>query len=179
MDTKIAKIENNIKNEKRIVKIENQEDVEFCLIQNKRIKKIIDTLENIRLDAVREILLSKKRIDDKYKVIEAPLISLIDNNKTILKDYLSEQEAIKAKELKEDAGFNNKESNNLAKIETKAETGVSYRTDWDIEVIDINKVPDKYIIKSIDEKAIKEYLKEGKKSIPGLNCIEKKIIITK
>jgi hypothetical protein len=175
-ETKIIKF---IQTEVKLERIQSQSDVDICLSQNKRAKQMIDWAELMRKEATAPILASKKVIDDLWKVREAPLISLIDNNKTILKDYLSEQEAIKAKELKEDAGFNNKESNNLAKIETKAETGVSYRTDWDIEVIDINKVPDKYIIKSIDEKAIKEYLKEGKKSIPGLNCIEKKIIITK
>jgi len=179
MDTQILKIEGQIKNEKQITIITGQEDVQFCMDQNRRVKRIIDLLENIRLDAVREILLSKKRIDDKYKIIESPLLSIISNNKQLLEAYLFLQEQQKAKELKEDTGFSNKESKNLSKIETRQESGVSYRTDYEIEITDIEKVPAKYIIKSVDEKLVKEYMKDGKKSIPGLNCVEKKIIINR
>ena len=176
---KETKIVEFIQKEVKLDKIQIQEEVDLVLLQNKKAKQMIDWAEIMRKEATAPILASKKKIDDIWKKREAPLIALIDNNKQILEDYVNEQIAIKAKGLKEDAGFNKKESTNLAKIETKQETGVSYRIDWDIEVEDIDKVPTKYIIKSVDERAVKEYMKEGKKSIPGLKVIETKIIVNR
>jgi len=175
-ETKIVEF---IQKEAMLEKIQTQEDVELCMTQNKRAKAMVDWAESMRQEATRPILASKKAIDDLWKLREAPLLALIAHNKGSLETYLFEQEKQRATELKDEVGFNNKESKNLAKIETKQESGVTYRTDWDIVITDIEKVPVKYIIKSVDEKLVKEYMKEGKKSIPGLNCIEKKIIITK
>lgn len=158
--------------------IQTQQEVELCMTQNKRAKTMVDWAETMRQEATRPILASKKAIDDLWKEREAPLIALIAHNKKNLETYLFEQEKQKAEDLK-GFDFNNKEAKNLSKIETKQESGVTYRTDWNIEIVDIEKVPAKYIIKTIDEKLVKEYMKDGKKSIPGLNCIEKKIIITK
>jgi hypothetical protein len=168
-----------IQKEVMLERVQTQQDVELCMTQNKRAKAMVDWAESMRTEATRPILASKKAIDDLWKLREAPLLALITHNKQNLEAYLFEQEKQKATELKEETGFSNKESTNLAKIETKQESGVTYRTDWEIEITDIEKVPAKYIIKSVDEKLIKEYLKEGKKSIPGLSCVEKKIIITK
>jgi uncharacterized FlgJ-related protein len=174
-ETKIVKF---IQTEKRLDKIQTQTDVDICLSQNKRAKQMIDWAELMRKEATAPILASKKKIDDIWKEREAPLIKLINNNKQLLQSYITEQEAVRAKEIKED-GFNNKESANLAKIETKVETGVSYRKDWDIVVEDIGKVPSKYIIKTIDERAIKEDMRNGKKSIAGLKITETKIIVNR
>jgi hypothetical protein len=174
-----TKLTQFIQKETTLAKIQNQQEVELAMQQNRRAKDMITWAEERRQEATRPILASKKAIDDLWKLREAPLLALIAHNKANLQNYLFEQEKQKAKDLKEEVGFNNKESTNLAKIETKQETGVSYRKDWIIEIVDIDKVPAKYIIKSIDEKAVKDYLKEGKKSIAGLNCIERKIIITK
>lgn len=174
-----TKLTQFIQKEVMLEKVQTQQDVELCMTQNKRAKTMVDWAETMRQEATRPILASKKAIDDLWKLREAPLLALITHNKQNLEAYLFEQEKQKAQELKEDSGFNNKESKNLARIESKQESGVTYRTDWEIVVTDIEKVPAKYIIKTIDEKLVKEYMKEGKKSISGLNCIEKKIIITK
>ncbi|MCK9320100.1 hypothetical protein, partial [Methanoculleus sp.] len=116
-ETKIVKF---IQTEKRLDKIQTQTDVDICLSQNKRAKQMIDWAELMRKEATAPILASKKKIDDIWKEREAPLIKLINNNKQLLQSYITEQEAVRAKEIKED-GFNNKESANLAKIETKVE----------------------------------------------------------
>lgn len=175
-ETKILQF---IKTETKLDKIQTQEDVEICLAQNKRAKQMIDWAELMRKEAVAPIMASKKALDTLWADREAPLIALITNNKGIISDYLSAQEAIKAKELKDEVGFNNKESKSLASIETKSETGVSYRITYDITVEDIEKVPSKYIVKSVNETLVKEYMKDGKKAIPGLKVVERKIIITR
>jgi hypothetical protein len=167
-----------IQKETTLAKIQTQQEVEMAMQQNKRAKAMVDWAEQMRQEATRPILASKKAIDDLWKLREAPLLALISHNKQNLEAYLFEQEKSKAEDLK-GFNFNNKEAKNLSKIETKSETGVSYRLDWEVEIVDIEKVPAKYIIKSIDVALVKTYLKEGKKSIPGLNCVEKKIIITK
>jgi hypothetical protein len=167
-----------IQKETVIAKIQTQEDVEMAMLQNKRAKQLIDWAELMRKEAVAPIMASKKVLDDLWKARTAPLLALIAHNKGNLESYLFEQEKQKAEELK-GFDFSNKESNNLAKIETKAEAGVSYRTDWEITIVDIDKVPEKYIIRSVDEKEVKNYMKEGKKSIPGLLVKEVKIIITR
>lgn len=167
-----------INKEQMIDVIRTQTDVELCMEQNRRAKRMADFAESLRIEATKPILESKRKLDLLWKGRTAPLLALISHNKTNLEAYLFEQEKQKAEDLK-GFDFNNKEAKNLSKIETKSETGVSYRTDWEIEIMDIEKVPEKYIIKTIDEKLVKEYLKEGKKSIPGLKVVEKKVIITK
>jgi hypothetical protein len=173
-----TKLTQFIQKETTLAKIQTQAEVELAMQQNKRAKAMVDWAEQMRQEATRPILASKKAIDDLWKLREAPLLALISHNKQNLESYLFEQEKSKAEDLK-GFDFNAKESRNLAKIETKSETGVSYRTDWEIEITDIEKVPEKYIIKSVDVALVKAYLKEGKKSIPGLNCKEVKIIITR
>ena len=168
-----------IQKEQMLTTIQTQQEVELCMLQNKRAKAMVDWAESMRQEATAPILALKKKIDDIWAVREAPLLALIQHNKKNLEAYLFSQEQQRAKELKEDTGFTKLESKNLAKIEGKQETGISYRTDYDITITDIEKVPEKYIIKSIDEKLVKEYMKEAKKSIPGLSVVEKKIIITK
>jgi len=174
-----TKLTQFIQKEQMIAVIQTQQEVELSMNQNKRAKTMVDWAESMRTEATRPILASKKAIDDLWKLREAPLLALIQHNKKNLEAYLFEQEKQRAQELKEETGFSKLESKNLAKIEGKQESGVSYRTDYIIEVLDIEKVPAKYIIKTIDEKLVKEYMKEAKKSIPGLKVTEKKIIITK
>jgi hypothetical protein len=175
-ETKIAQF---IQRETMVAKIQSQQEVEICMLQNKRAKTMVDWAESMRTEATRPILASRKAIDDLWKLREAPLLALIQHNKKNLEEYMFAEEEQRAQELKEETGFSKSESKNLSKIETKQETGISYRTDYIIEVIDIAKVPEKYIIKSIDEKLVKEYMRDSKKSIPGLKVTEKKIIITK
>lgn len=175
-ETKIIQF---IQKEVMIEKIQTQTDVEMAMNQNKKAKTMVDWAEQMRKEATKPMLDAKKEVDQIWFLREAPLLSLIQHNKKNLETYLFEQEQQRAKELKEETGFNKIESKNLSKIETKQESGVSYRTDYIIEITDIEKVPDKYIIKTIDEKAVKEYMKDGKKAIPGLKVTEKKIIITK
>ena len=174
-ETKIATF---IQKETMLATLQTQEHVELAMLQNKKAKAMVDWAESMRIEATKPILDAKRKLDLLWKTRTAPLLALIDHNKKNLESYMFAQEAITAKELK-DFDFNKKEATNLAKIEIKSTTGVSYRVDWEITVLDMEKVPAKYIIKSVDEKLIKESLKEGKKSIPGLNIKEKKIIITK
>lgn len=64
---------------------------------------------------------------------------------------------------------------------TKVESGVgnvsglSFRTDWDIEVVDAQAVPREFL--TVDEKAIKALVKarKGQVSIPGIRIIEKQV----
>ena len=167
-----------INKEQMIAVIHTQTEVDLCMEQNRRAKKMVDFAESMRIEATKPIFESKRKLDLLWKARTAPLLALISHNKTNLEAYLFEQEKQKAEELK-NFDFNKKESTNLAKIEVKAEAGVTYRTDWDLEITDISIVPEKFIIKTLDEKAIKDHLKNGGTVVKGVKITPKKIIITK
>jgi len=132
----------------------------------------------MRLESTREIMASKKRIDDLWKNKKEPLIRLINDNKRLMNEFLTEQERLTALEIKKD-GYNKKESQELAKIETKENIGISYRKDYEIEIIDINQVPEKYIVKELNDKEVKSAIKDGITKISGLKWKEIRIIINK
>jgi hypothetical protein len=168
-----------IQKEVMLEKVQTQEDVEICMNQNRRAKTMVDWAESMRKEATAPILASKKKIDMIWAEREAPLLALITHNKQNLEAYMFEQEQQRAQQLKNETGFNKKESNSLAKIEVKQEAGVSYRNDWDLEIIDISIVPDKFIIKTLDEKAIKDHLRNGGTVVKGVKITPRKTIITK
>jgi len=174
-----TKLTQFIQKETIIATIQTQQEVDLCLIQNKRAKAMVDWAEQMRVEATKPILESKRKIDLLWKNRIAPLEALILHNKTELEKYLFAEEEKKSKELKEETGFSNKEANSLAKIEVKQEAGVSYRTDFDIEVLDLDKVPAKYIIKSVNEKLVKDSMKENNRNIPGLKITPRKILVTR
>ncbi|QIA68063.1 hypothetical protein [Spiroplasma citri] len=70
---------------------------------------------------------------------------------------------------------NNKENNLISEILNKEDIKVKgLKTRWDlkINIIDIEKVPEKFIIKTIDEEAIKKAIKENNNEIPNINGLE-------
>lgn len=157
--------------------VKNIEQEAVILKQNKELKEIVDFLETQRIEETKPILEAKKNIDKRWKDRQLPFIERINKNKSLLSDWLDFQESIKAKELKSDFGA--KEGKELAKIETKVNSQISYRTDYEIEVVDIKKIPSKYLLMSVNEKLVKEMFKSNGKQLPGLKIKEIKTIINK
>ena len=168
-----------INKEQMIAVIHTQQEVNLCMEQNRRAKKMVDFAESLRIEATKPILESKRKLDLLWKGRTAPLLALIAHNKQNLETYMFDQEQQRAQQLKDETGFNKKESSSLAKIEVKQEAGISYRNDWDLEITDINLVPEKFIIKTLNEKAIKEHLRNGGAVVKGVKITPRKTIITK
>jgi hypothetical protein len=159
-------------------KLQSNEDVNIARTQNIKAKKLIDICENLRLEATREIMQSKKKIDDLWKERENPLKKIIEHNKSLMQEYILLQEKQTQAEIKKE-GFSQKEAKELASIDTKVNSDISYRIDYDIKVLDINKVPERYLVKEVNEKLVKEAYKSNGKAIKGLSIKEIKTIITK
>ncbi len=167
-----------IKDFKELPAIKNIEQESIILQQNKELKNIVDFMEKERKEETKPILDAKKNIDTKWQTRMKPFADRIASNKLLLAQWLDYQEVEKAKELQSE-DFSAKESRDLAKLDTKVNSNVSFRIDYDLEVLDINKVPSKFIIKSVDEKAVKEWFKENQKQIAGLKIKEIKTIINR
>ena len=60
----------------------------------------------------------------------------------------------------------------VAKVTRTAEGSASQKRVIRIEVVDLNKVDKKYIIRTLDEKAVKDDFRAGNRDFPGLMVIE-------
>lgn len=130
-----------------------------------KVKDVRNKIEAERKELTKPILDSKKKLDDKYKTIDAPFEKMEKDIKTLITDYLNRKEL----EIKKEAG------KDVAKIAIKEEK-VSFRIDYDIEVTDISKVSKEFLM--VDESKIKQKIREGQKTFSGIKLIEKKTIIS-
>lgn len=131
-----------------------------------QVKGVRNRIETERKDLTKPILYSKKKLDDKYKEIDEPFLKMELNVKKLMADYLNRKEL----EIKKEVG------KDVAKLAIKDED-VSFRVDYDIEVIDITKVSKEYLM--VDEAKIKQKIREGQKNFAGIKLTEKKIIISR
>lgn len=129
-----------------------------------KVKEVRNKIEAERKELTKPILDSKKKLDDKYKTIDAPFLKIETEVKSLMVDYLNRKEL----EVKKEAG------KEVAKLAIKDEN-VSFRIDYDIEVTDISKVAKEFLM--VDEGLVKARIKEGQKTFAGIKLIEKKIII--
>ncbi len=130
------------------------------------VKGVRNRIEAERKELTKPLLDSKKKIDDKYKSIDAPFEKMEMDVKALMVDYLNHKEA----QIKEEAG------KDVAKLAIKDER-VSFRLDYDVEVIDITKVAKEFLL--VDESLVKQRIREGQNTFAGLKITEKKIIIGK
>lgn len=65
----------------------------------------------------------------------------------------------------------------LVNIEFQKSEGISYRNEWNYEIVDKNIIPKEYLI--IDDKKIKGVIKVGIKEIPGLRIFSIKVPVIK
>lgn len=129
-----------------------------------KVKDVRNKIEAERKELTKPILDSKKKLDDKYKTIDAPFEKMEKEVKALMVDYLNRKEL----EVKKEAG------KDVAKLAIKDED-VSFRIEYDIEVTDITKVAKEFLI--VDESLIKQRIREGQKTFSGIKLIERKVII--
>lgn len=131
-----------------------------------QVKDVRNKIEAERKELTKPILDSKKKLDDKYKSIDAPFAKMELHVKSLMTDYLNRKEL----EIKKEAG------KDVAKLAIKDEK-VSFRIDYDIEIVDISKVSKEYLL--VDESKIKAKIREGQKTFSGIKIIERKVIISR
>lgn len=129
-----------------------------------KVKDVRNKIEAERKELTKPILDSKKKLDDKYKTIDAPFEKMEKEVKALMVDYLNRKEL----EVKKEAG------KDVAKLAIKDED-VSFRIEYDIEVTDITKVAKEFLI--VDESLIKQRIREGQKTFSGIKLTERKVII--
>lgn len=131
-----------------------------------KVKEVRNKIEAERKELTKPILDSKKKLDDKYKTIDAPFEKIEKEVKALMVDYLNRKEL----EVKKEAG------KDVAKLAVKDED-VSFRIEYDIEVVDITKVAKEFLM--VDESLIKEKIREGQKTFAGIKLTERKVIIAR
>lgn len=131
-----------------------------------QVKEVRNKIEVERKELTKPILDSKKKLDDKYKSFDEPFRKMELQVKELMTDYLNKKEL----EIKKEVG------KDVAKLAIKDEK-VSFRIDYDIEVVDISKVAKEFLV--VDESKIKSKIREGQKTFAGIKLIEKKIIISR
>jgi len=131
-----------------------------------KVKEVRNAIETERTDLTKPILSTKKKLDDKYKVIDEPFKKMELEIKSLMADYLNRLEL----EIKKDVG------KDVAKLAVKDEK-VSFRINYNIEVTDITKVSKDFLL--INEQKIQSRIKEGQKIFAGIKITEIKVIIAR
>lgn len=131
-----------------------------------QVKDIRNQIEAERKDLTKPILDSKKKLDEKYKQIDEPFLAMELKVKSLMTDYLNKKEL----EIREESG------KDVAKLAIRDEK-VSFRVEYDIEVVDITKVAKEFLL--VDESRIKQKIRDGQKTFAGIKLIERKVIISR
>nr|CAK99377.1 hypothetical protein SPICI11_019 [Spiroplasma citri] len=172
----LKNIDNDLKNLNNLIKninnfqVNNKSDADYGtelkILLKSTIKKIITPIVNNRSEL--KIIDSLYRyITKSFEKLETDVIQIEILTKQI--NWMNAAEN-QLKELN-----NNKENNLISEILNKEDIKVKgLKTRWDlkINIIDIEKVPEKFIIKTIDEEAIKKAIKENNNEIPNINGLE-------
>lgn len=146
--------------------ITNEQDLAQAKAYLLRVKEVRNAIEAERKELTKPILDSKKKLDDKYKTIDAPFLSAELFVKKLMTTYLDKKQL----EIQKDAG------KEVAKLAVKDEK-VSFRIEHDIEVVDILKVAKEFLL--VDEQKIKQKIREGQKTFAGIKITERKVIISR
>ncbi|AXF95091.1 hypothetical protein [Spiroplasma phoeniceum] len=172
----LKNIDNDLKNLNNLIKninnfqVNNKSDADYGtelkILLKSTIKKIITPIVNNRSEL--KIIDSLYRyITKSFEKLETDVIQIEILTKQI--NWMNAAEN-QLKELN-----NNKENNLISEILNKEDIkvkGLKTKLDLKINIIDIEKVPEKFIIKTIDEEAIKKAIKENNNEIPNINGLE-------
>lgn len=176
-----------------------QEGIVLKIIDEKTKNKCIDLIRELKglagqyknlLKPIKEIV---KRIEGNIKPYEKKLEELLGkNSKEGLRGQLGlwemkVQEEARKREEKLRYEQQKRYEEELARaekqkeipppppppvnIEVKKEKGVSYTTEYGYEVININEVDRQYLM--LDEKKVRQHIKEGSRNIKGLRIFER------
>jgi hypothetical protein len=132
-------------------------------------KRRYKELEAQRTSATKPLLEAKRNVDSWFK----PATSALKKVETLLKGKLAafmvEQERAKAAAL--EAGDHDTA---MALAEPEAPSNMSARTVWTWEVVDIDQVPDDYIVKTVNKAKVDAMLKAtgGQGKVSGLKITE-------
>lgn len=138
-------------------KITCDTDAQQALSMGMQARKLKKTLEESRMRIVRPHLDFQRAINSIVKEYTKKLESIETNLKGRLETWLEAQ-----------APF----ENNYADMIVEVEDGkLTQKKTWDFEIEDISQVPEEYL--AIDERKVKEKIKKGIRSIPGLKIFEK------
>lgn len=153
------------------VRIVTDQDYQEVAAVARRIQGVLAELEEARThitkpmnEALRNTNALFKSVREQYEMTER-----------ILKDKLAAH-LIEAQAAESDALKNteNHDALGLVAMAAPVAQGVSLRTYFDYEIVNIEMVPDTFWV--IDEKALRAYIKatKGRVAIPGVNIVEKK-----
>lgn len=144
--------------------VETAEEAVFFVC---RARDICEKIETAKKKATHKPRLDIEKVNDLAKKFTEPLRRVSE----ILKDKL---EVFKAKKAEEDAleqlidDVPSLVSDDFSKIRSHAGSCIE-KTVWDYEVMDLSEIPEQFM--SVNDKAIKQAIKDGVRSIPGLKIM--------
>lgn len=163
--------------------VNNSESVTKATEFTKKIKVGLKQLEDKRKAYTKPLLESKKQIDDDFKAFMQPFKDaekvlkkkIGDYQMEVIRKQREEQEKLVKieQELKRELPEARKEMDKAmetAKQVKSDDATASTRTVWKFEVLDENKVPVEF--KIVDERKIREAVKNGAREIDGVRIYE-------
>lgn len=182
-------------------KIETQEQAEAITTFTKQLSNIMKAIEDGRKKIKAPALDLGKRIDARAAALKAPLLEAEKTARKVLTEYLEEKDrqereqrrleqerlAAEAAKRAEEARTDDELNDAIAAEERlaaassapveKTHVRNSYgnhaglRKTWEFDLTDLSLVPREYLV--LDEKKVKAAIKDGVRTIPGLNIFEK------
>ena len=150
------------------------------LVRNKR-----DEMEKERKEFTDPLLKEQKRIKAEYDVYVVPLDKLVTEIKARMSVWIEAEQKRKDEEqylLEQKAMQDNPDTselivdivNDIKRQEGEEGTSTASRP-WTFEVVNLVEVPRELMV--LDEKAVKELIKSGKRVIPGLRIFQETKIV--
>ena len=171
----------------QVVEIETQEQYTQAGDILKQVKNKIKKLEDKRKEYTKPLVESKKAIDKDFKSITEPLENFIKSTKEEMvvfqfeeqKRLDEEQKKLEEEVLKKAEENGDKEVQVEIVNDIKTQRGdvstTTARDVWKFEIEDVNKIPREYL--TVDEKLIRQAIKDGKREIDGVYIYKDKQII--
>lgn len=172
----------------RIWPITTKEDLEMASQVLAEVKDAAAQVDAERKKITGPLRQTEKAVNDHFR----PLLTLLREQEALLKAKIAEayeasradaQAALEAAQQASEAENPEEVANGIALAETemaKADVGgVSYRTKWNFEVIDLNKVPREYM--TTNDKLINATIthSKGEAKIPGIRITEETVVVSR
>lgn len=181
-------------------KIESKEQSEKLTDYIAQIKKCAKAVEDERKRIKSPVTDLGRAIDARAKALQAPLDECDRLARKVLTSYLAEQDRIAQEEARaererlaaeaarrEAEAKTDEDLSAAIEAEERAQavplepakpvsargemgTHAGLRKSWDYSLVDLDQVPRQYL--TLDEKAVKAAIKDGVRTIPGLNIFE-------
>lgn len=164
----------------KVAIIKSNEDlikaVEFLV----QVKNKLKNYEEERLSYTEPINKTLKRLNDRFKILTEPLKLAQRGVKDAVLTYRKKKEEKRQIEEKKIRKKNGNENIILPEIVpdiVESKSGeIRTRKNWVFKIVDEKKVPREYMI--IDEKKVREAIREGKRKIKGLEIYQEEDLST-